>query len=136
MNGIAKRTNEQARPWLEKKYGTVLKSDLSASETFAVSEPWTPPLKGSPHLWPKDSAFVEGSPLKNSAYCQPFRPSSRLSHMSYASLHTLPPATGTAHPQSLSNSRGPGRDFMAGAGTKVNSAQLIQRQPGDNPMVG
>ena len=78
---------------------------------------------------------VTGSSLQAPTYCQPFRPSSRLAHTSYSALHSRPPTVGVVHPKALSNTRGPARDFNAGAGTKVASPELIKRQPGDNPQV-
>lgn len=123
-----------SQPWLEKRYGTVLTADIKRSAELPVAEPWTPALTGSPHLWPKDSDYVAGSRLKTSTFCQPFRPSSRLPHMSYAALHSQRGTAGVPHPLSMANSRGPARDFMAGGGAKVGGADLMKRQPGENPI--
>ena len=128
---------QNSQVWLEKQYGTVLSRDLSPTTTPPPHEPWSPPLKGSPHLWPKDANYgayaagqlardaavpdscsSAGEAVKSPTFCQPFRPSSRLANTSYATLHTVPPKTGLTHPDSLSNTRGPTRGFTSSSKPK------------------
>lgn len=79
---------------------------------------------------------VTGFQKKADRFCQPYRPSSRLSHMSYTQLHTKPPPVPHPHEHSLAHTAGPGSGFGVDGGRLVKAEALVQRQPGDNPLVG